>query len=441
MKTNIIATYSPVMLFILVISWLLLDPTLNRVVLAIGLIGAIFVLIYPEVYFIFFILVRSSVDLMDTHQMIGNINVASVITILLIFIGIMVLCKKDNLAKIKGDTFLLNINRIFLLFLLVSLFSLINTGNFIISFADWFRLVSVIVIFNYAYLYLSGEDNLRFLIYLVLLSSILPLCFGFYQFLFNAGNLFTPGFNRIYGTFVHPNVFGQYLLVVFFLVFYFISNHKSNRIFRIGLYLLISLIIFEIYHTFARGVWIALFVSLILYSLSYRALGRKFFYLLIAALLISFVYANIQERFMDITHPGSYHMSSWEWRVMVWNKTVSSIKEHPIIGHGLGMYKQKFYFAAHNDYLRLAYEIGILGLIFYLYFPCYILFESIKNSLSAGDTYEKKKNAIVICLIVALLIMSTADNLARSTGILIYMFCVLGGLVGGKAIAQMEKVL
>jgi len=441
MKTKIVAIYSPVMLFILVISWLLLDPTLNRIVLAIGLIGAIFVVIYPQVYFIFFILMRSSFDSMATHQLIGNINAASVFTILLIFIGIIILFKKDNLAKIKDDTFLLNINKVFLLLLFVSLFSLINTGNFIISFTNWFRLASVIVIFNYAYLYFSGEDKFRFLTYLVLLSSVLPLCFGFYQFLFKAGNLGTPGFNRIYGTFVHPNVFGQYLLIVFFLVFYFISNHRGNRVFWIGSYLVLFLITIEIYYTFARGVWIALFVSLILYILCYRGLGKKFFYLLALALLISLVYGNFQERFVDISHSSSRNMSSWHWRVMVWSKTVSSIKEHPIIGHGLGMYRQKFYFAAHNDYLRIAYEIGILGLIFYLFFLYYILFKSIKNRLSAEETYENRKNSIVICLLVALLIMSTTDNLARSTVILLYMFCVLGGLLGGKAIPQMGKVL
>ena len=436
MKTNIIATYSPVMLFVLVISYLLSDPSLSKILFSLGLIGAIFVVIYPQVYFIFFILMRSSVDLMATHQVIVNINVASVITILLVFIGIMVLFKNDNLAKIKSDTFLLNINRIFLLFLLVSLFSLINTGNLVISFTAWFRLLSIIVIFNYAYLYFSGEDNFRFLTYLVLISSILPLCFGFYQFLFEVGNLRTFGFNRIYGTFLHPNVFGQYLLIVFFLVLYFISSDKANRIIRLGLCVLILLITYEIYHTFSRGVWIALFVSLISYGLSYRKLFNRVLYVAVVALLIGMAYGNIKARFMDIKYSNPYHMSSWEWRVMVWNKTVSSVKEHAIIGHGLGMYEQKFHFMAHNDHLRLGYEIGLLGLIFYLYFLCYILFKSLRNALFTEDTYEKKRNMISVCLLVALLIMSVADNLARSTVILIYMFCVLGGLLGENTVTQ-----
>ena len=436
MNNRITSSYLPVILLVSVISYLLSDPSLSKVLFSLGLIGAIFLLIYPEAYFIVFILTRSSLDLVAERQVISNINVASVMTALLILVGIIVLLKKDNLSKISTDTFLLNINKIFLLFLLVSLFSLMNTASFTTSMVDWLRLVSIFVIFNYAYLYFSEEDNFRVLACLVVLSSIVPLCFGFYQFLFKIGNTYTFGFNRIYGTFLHPNVFGQYLLTVFFLVLYFISSDKANRIIRLGLCALILLITFEIYHTFYRGVWIALFVSLIFYGLSYRKLFNRVLYVAVVALLIGLAYGNIMERFMDIKHSSPYHMSSWEWRVMVWNKTVSSVKEHAIIGHGLGMYEQKFHFMAHNDYLRLGYEIGLLGLIFYLYFLCYILFKSLRNALFTEDTYEKKRNMIIVCVLVALLIMSVADNLARSTVILIYMFCVLGGLLGENTVTQ-----
>ena len=97
------------------------------------------------------------------------------------------------------------------------------------------------------------------------------------------------------------------------------------------------------------------------------------------------------------------------------------------------MYENKFLFMAHNDYLRIAYETGIVGLSAYLTFLFLILAHSIKKMAWERNGQFQAECVTVASIMIAFLIMSAVDNLARSTVVLLYTFCVIGALLGRES--------
>ncbi|MFA5410653.1 MAG: O-antigen ligase family protein [Candidatus Omnitrophota bacterium] len=387
---------------------------------------------------VLFLVLRPCLDLIAEQQVAGIWNSASLATIFFILTAGQALLRKESIAKIAANRLILDANRVFLAFLVLSLISFVNSRDLLTSFSDWLRLVSIIVMFNYAFLYFSESRAFAKLFIAILLSGVVPLALGMYQYLFYKGNLYTPGFNRIYGTFLHPNVLAEYLVILFVAVLYFLKEHRSGKSLQLVLYSFLAIALFEIFHTYTRGAWIALALSLFVISITYRKHQKIIYFVLILTVMLV-IFPAIQKRFMDIRAHNPELMSSWEWRLMVWNDTKKEISKHAVIGHGLGMYQKGFTFMAHNDYLRLAYETGISGLIIYLLFLATILGCSIRKIVHEKNKYAKNRYVAISGLMVAFLVMGAADNLVRSTVVLLYLFCVIGALVGYHPDISHEK--
>lgn len=338
-------------------------------------IGAVFFLllfpifiIRPQIYFIAFIILRPLFDLVAEINVAG-INLASLFTISLILICGLDLLKKENWHKIKETIFLRQFNKLFLSFLFISLFSFLNTEDFLISLSDFIRFSSVLIAVNYAVVYFSSSEKLKKLIIIILFSAITPLVYGFCQLVFKTG-MAEKGMNRIHGPFVHCNVFAEYLLFVFFVLLFIFPRTKTKAA-KFSLASLIFLTIFELYNTFTRTAWIALAVTILIYIFLDTRAFKKIIYLLTIIMVFFLVFSGVKERFEDISRKrGS--QSSWKWRIALWEESIPLLKKHPFIGNGLGMYEYKIGAMAHNDWLRITYELGIpavglfLGLFIYL---------------------------------------------------------------------------
>lgn len=424
------------LLYALLLSFLLLASD-NIVVFSIIIflvLSPVFFL-KPKIYFIGFLLIRPIIDL----TLRGNTppgNLSAVLVMPLIF-----LCCKDiffnshNLRAVKSNPFLKKFNIIFGIFLLSALFSFLNTGQIIISLADFLRLVSILVSVNYGVICFS--DKLNEFISLILGASIFPCLFGVYQLFFKKGAA-ELGFNRIYGTFAHPNVFAQFLLLIFFIVWYYLSSIKLKIIRKFFWLLLWMICLSLLVNTFTRHVWIALFVSSIIFVLIRTAFSRKILYASLGASIFLAIFPFISSRFEDITIRTGYKISSWQWRIDLWSRVITNLKEHPIVGYGLGMFQKTIMVMAHNDYLRIAYEMGLLGGIIYLLMLLYILCYSIKKLIASRALFDANRYKTAICLMVSIIIISLADNLVRSTIILMYYFLTIAIFTCANA-TVMEK--
>ena len=234
------------------------------------------------------------------------------------------------------------------------------------------------------------------------------------------------GFNRVMGTFVHPNVYSEYLLLVFFVLFYIFNNYRIGYFLRLLCYLVFMLVIGELFLTFTRGTWLALAAAFATFVLLRTKFLQILKYSFIAVLVLALLFPVLQKRFSDIEDKKVGQLSSWQWRLLQWRMTADALGEHPVLCNGMGMHEREFKILAHNDYLRIAFETGFLGLFFYVSMLLYVLFSALKKVFRARKRRELIHSKTGLALIVSLMVMSMADNLARSTFIIMYFFVAIG---------------
>ncbi|MBO7433075.1 MAG: tetratricopeptide repeat protein [Salinivirgaceae bacterium] len=134
---------------------------------------------------------------------------------------------------------------------------------------------------------------------------------------------------------------------------------------------------------------------------------------------------TVKERFLLTINPEKYGYrdnehgeSSVAMRKIIWIKTIEMIKEHPLFGSGPGQWQilipkygvdefgEKLregtltYQRPHNDYLWIASEVGLLGLLGYFVFYVGIIVIGLVN---IKRTYDKKTLAFNILAVSALI--------------------------------------
>ncbi len=248
------------------------------------------------------------------------------------------------------------------------------------SFKAWYsKWGEVILLFYFAQIFLRKSD-VKILLKVFLASGLLLCIDGIFQRI--TGHDFLRGYELMnvlnflyYGTtasFKHFNLFGAYLLVLFFVALGFLkeSKKKSTRILFISY---LSLIVINILFTYSRGTWVSFLVAnFFIVTFFFYENKKKLFYLIFPAILILgiIVFPTVRERFMLI-----FRTEGDSGRFEVWAAALMMFKDSPLIGRGLGLfmdYLPQYTWAtgryAHNCYLQMLAETGILGLLSFLYF-------------------------------------------------------------------------
>jgi len=105
-------------------------------------------------------------------------------------------------------------------------------------------------------------------------------------------------------------------------------------------------------------------------------------------------------------------------RIEIWEKTLVSIKEHPLLGVGIGNYPvvleqdirlSRAGSSAHNIYLHIAAEMGILALIFSLWFLWLLMRKIYYNFVYSGDWEITIYNGAALIFVPWILIYSLTD--------------------------------
>jgi len=198
---------------------------------------------------------------------------------------------------------------------------------------------------------------------------------------------------RSYGTFPHPNILAFFLLVALAATSYLIANSK-NRHYKIYLYILSAFILLAILFTFSRVVWIMtvvfLLATLLQGKVSVKKVANVFrsrFLSISIVFLVAAVSFGAVYFWSDIWwRINPFAVSTWDsWydRIVVIQKTFILIKEHLVFGAGAGNfvieiadlligYPLWMSEPVHNTYLLVLAEIGLGGLVSYLFVLYYI---------------------------------------------------------------------
>jgi O-antigen ligase len=243
----------------------------------------------------------------------------------------------------------------------------------------------------------STKKQLFSLLYLFVIAGVITSLYGIYQYKF--GDLYSQAWldkemfedikMRVYSTFANPNVFGEYLLLVIPISASLFWTEKGwfKKIFFAGATVItgIALVL-----TISRGCWLGIIFSLAILAV---IIDKRLILVGIGLLILApfILPQSIIERFMSIGNMGD---SSTSYRVYIWMGTIAMLKDYWISGIGLGitsfntiypLYSYNGIIAphAHNLYLQLIVEYGILGLVVFLgamyYFYKTIVISMIKN--------------------------------------------------------------
>jgi O-antigen ligase len=414
---------------ILALNIILIQPISFGLILGTILFLVTLFLYKPKWGFLMFLFIRPSIDQFSEGLFISfrdnlSINASALLGALFIFLSIVFLLKN----KIK--VFSIPLVFPWIIFILISSFSIIFSIDKTASFYEVIRILSIFTAFILAFSIFKKEKNTDIFLQAILVSAIFPFAEAIYQLVTKSGLGGTFGIeSRLMGTFSHPNSFASFALIIFAISVYFIIQKKKTQ--QIWYYLIAFLSLFIILETFSRGAWLALLVFGIVMSLFK---SPKIILAIIGILLVLFLSSEtFRYRVQDVYNPPA--TSSVRWRFLQWEKMYDTFIKKPITGYGAGtetiVHENEFGFYAgnpytHNDILKTSLETGIFGALAYIFL---IIFTSIKLFIShkkAKLLVTKNLALVVLALFLAEITFSMTSNIFRGTATQWILWSLIG---------------
>jgi|GEM_PF-5897804 len=299
---------------------------------------------------------------------------------------------------------------------------------------------------------LSDDKYFYRLLRAILVSLIFPLVYGWFDYIANAdlnlqSILLRP--YREYSTFTHANSYAFFLSGCIFVA---LALYYHEPIQKTKYKIVIAISFITMLTTGARMAFAALIISLIisltksfskiliyslvlillllnvgLYSDSFNALIKAVPSLMVGDLSVGLQIASTE---MLAISGNETTVSEFAVRLLIWGRLIEGLGNNFLWGMGLFSSNKYMletfneYYNPHNDYVRLFFELGVIGLV--LYFGLFvILYKKIYRVVAEQDRDEKMLRAL-IAFIPYMFIVSLTDNLFLDTSFGLILFCLMG---------------
>jgi O-antigen ligase/Tfp pilus assembly protein PilF len=295
--------------------------------------------------------------------------------------------------------------------------SLFLGNNIAVSLGDYLNFISYIILFFIALNFIKSEKDFNSLIRVFFVTSFLVSFYAIIQYY--GFDPYYKHLGKLTSTIGQKNWISNYLAMLFPVGFSYFLLEDSKRI-KLSHFLYLSILFVSLLICQSRGIWISIiltiiFAIIIIYKYKLGRIFRKnnkWLITLLAVFLITALVFSVENPFNKsrMTVPERA-MSTFEvasdpsinTRFLMWRVTFGMFKDNPLFGSGIGTFKYHYldYQArylqknpqyiryagkaaeAHNEYLQLASEIGIVGLVSFLsiilifYFSVYQWFEKV----------------------------------------------------------------
>jgi len=396
--------------------------------------------LYPRGFLLALFAIRTVLDIFGSYIIFPApvpLNISSVLGVSLLVWGTWYIF--THVRKIPKTPIVL-----FSSLLLVAIASGYQSIDRVATLEEFIKLANLGIVFVIAYAYVTSINHYRSLATALSAAFIVPVIVACYQLFSNTGYAASVS-DRLLGTFGHPNsfAFGLVLAIGLYIVLRAHSLY-SSRIPWLPLALLIPLLI----GTYTRGAWIGAAIVGFVYGIRYHArMTLFFFFLILSALFVLFRAPSILPSpisqlpaLQRITFQDE-ETSSFDWRKRVWFEMRGKLSAVPLFGYGFGNFTalrkttvsyetDLLALEAHNDYLRLAIELGYPGLLLYAAFYVSVLSVLLRALWHRPhDLILQKTYVAVTAVVVAFLVMAVADNVLQSTAVNWILFALMGGTV------------
>ncbi len=230
---------------------------------------------------------------------------------------------------------------------------------------------------------------------------------------------FRGGRIRFLGFFNDPNDLGMFFVMNIPLLMY-LKTLTQSRILKLVFFILTLGLLYGIYLTNSRGALLGA-MSLIVTFFYFQYGKIKFFSL-------SLFFAPIAYYAMSMFRTIDSDESSAAGRVNAWYSGIQMFKSRPLLGVGKGQFVEHHYLTAHNSYVLVMAELGILGYIFWLTSIALSLSMLITIFNLSKEKYKDNPELLLDILFAKCLFfsfvgfMTTAFFLSRSYIIYLYVF-------------------
>ncbi len=304
------------------------------------------------------------------------------------FLILWTIIKKISFKKIQGLKYPL------ILFCLALIISVVFSQSRLSSIEDLHRYIIALLLFIIT-ISLSFKDKLR-LLRIITWGGIIISLLAIYQYFFGfqhlldyiakekINNSFALDYierKRIFFPFVTPNTLAGYLTMIIPLSL--INKHRIWFIVPLS---------FALFLTKSLGAFLSIFLALIIYFYLQDKLGKRRILLLFGLLaIIGLIFITRTTTQKQYTQP----IFSVVMRLNYWKDTLEIIKAKPLTGVGVGNFNLPQCRYTHNSYLQIWAEMGVLGLISFLW----LMIVSIKSGVENIKQSNYKKE--IISLITA----------------------------------------
>ena len=326
---------------------------------------------------------------------------------------------------IKEGKFIYSVNSLnfpILLFILIAVLSILVNNSFWVSLKYFINLLSLFLIYFFIINNIKTKDIFSFCLIIFFITASFVSLYLLIQYY--GLDPFLSDTKRLTSTLGNKNYVSGYLALIFPIAFSFflIESKKRKKIF----FEIILLIIYTgiiVCHT--RAIWAALFFSLLLfgYFLFHFKINnilkdnKKWLVILFSLfLLITLIYSTNNPLNRSSITAAERAISAFDMQgislrehLLKWQSTMDMIKDRPLFGSGLGTFPLYYlnYQAdflqrnpeylnfvgkaeeAHNEYLQIWAEMGIIGLLLFLLIII-IFYRTNLNSIKKIKTIEGK---------------------------------------------------
>ncbi len=323
---------------------------------------------------------------------------------LLIFLLLIIILKEFYNSKYHffNTTF---IDVLYILYILFTFISYLQTENRAVAHLYMSKEIILFCFYCYIRYLLQCERKKNWIILFIIISLTFLTIWGLLQYTISfdvepaLANMFKTYHNPVIASLGNPNFFSEFLVLAFPALFLII---KKNYYIFSGLLILHG---FAVYITFSRLAWFVYVISiLIIFVYLSNTLKKNILLpLSILALLAAthFIYHHHQSSTKTNRILKSTNISVFKERKIIYTTAMHMFAQSSIFGKGPGSFELDYLKNqgkiamqifenpkvhtyvdldhAHSDFLEIAYDIGYVGLFFYLVLLIYALYRGLSQ--------------------------------------------------------------
>jgi len=318
------------------------------------------------------------------------------------------------------------------LFILVMTLSLLRVNTIRVSLRDYEIFISYFLSYFFISNNIDEENQFDSFIKLFFTISLIVALYTFMQYYG-----LDPYLKELYAlssTIGQKNWISNYLALIFPITFSYFLLQKIRRN-KIFLFLLLSIVYATLMICQSRGIWISISLTLLIgifFIFKFKIVrafqnNRKWlFLLLLTFLLITIIYSTENPLNKSAITVAQRAVSTFDeqdpsinTRLLMWRTTLQMIKDKPLLGLGIGTFEMNYldyqaeflkdnpYYIkysgkareAHNEYLQMWAELGVVGLVVFLsiiFISYYLIINYFKKE------HNDKKKIIVLGLFMGI---------------------------------------